>query len=59
MNIGLCIRVVGLLLMLFSLGTLPSLLMGLNADDGTAAIFGKAFVTTAVSGIILLSLIHI
>ena len=53
MNIGLCIRVVGLLLMLFSLGTLPSLFMGLSADDGTAAVFGQAFVTTAVSGVIL------
>ena len=42
MNIGLCVRIVGLLLMLFSLGTLPSMTLGWLQEDGTATIFGQA-----------------
>ena len=53
MNIGLCIRIVGLLLMLFSLGTLPSMLLGWVQNDGTAAVFGQAFAATAISGVVL------
>ena len=53
MNIGLCIRIVGLLLMLFSLGTLPSMLLGWVQDDGTASVFGQAFAATAISGVVL------
>ena len=50
MNIGLCVRIVGLLLMLFSLGTLPSMTLGWLQEDGTATIFGQAFAATATSG---------
>ena len=46
MNIGLCIRIVGLLLMLFSLGTLPSMVLGWVQEDGTAEVFGQAFAAT-------------
>lgn len=53
MNIGLCIRIVGLLLMLFSLGTLPSMLLGWVQNDGTASVFGQAFAATAISGVVL------
>lgn len=53
MNIGLCVRIVGLLLMLFSLGTLPSMTLGWLQEDGTAAIFGQAFAATATSGVVL------
>jgi len=53
MNIGLCIRIVGLLLMLFSLGTLPSMALGWVQEDGTAEVFGQAFATTAISGVVL------
>ena len=53
MNIGLCIRIVGLLLMLFSLGTLPSLVLGWLQEDGTAEVFGQAFAATAMSGVAL------
>ena len=53
MNIGLCIRIVGLLLMLFSLGTLPSLVLGWVQEDGTAEVFGQAFAATAMSGVAL------
>ena len=53
MNIGLCIRIVGLLLMLFSLGTLPSMVLGWVQEDGTAAVFGQAFAATAISGVTL------
>ena len=53
MNIGLCIRIVGLLLMLFSLGTLPSMVLGWVQEDGTAVVFGQAFAATAVSGVFL------
>ncbi len=51
MNIGLCIRIVGLLLMLFSLGTLPSMVLGWAQEDGTAQVFGQAFAITAISGV--------
>ena len=51
MNIGLCIRIVGLLLMLFSLGTLPSMVLGWAQEDGTAEVFGQAFAITAISGV--------
>lgn len=53
MNVGLCIRIVGLLLMLFSLGTLPSMTLGWVHDDGTATVFGQAFAATATSGVAL------
>ena len=53
MNIGLCIRIVGLLLMLFSLGTLPSMVLGWVQEDGTAEVFGQAFAATAMSGVVL------
>lgn len=53
MNIGLCVRIVGLLLMLFSLGTLPSMTLGWLQEDGTAAVFGQAFAATATSGVVL------
>jgi trk system potassium uptake protein TrkH len=53
MNIGLCVRIVGLLLMLFSLGTLPSMTLGWLQEDGTATIFGQAFAATATSGVFL------
>ena len=53
MNIGLCIRIVRLLLMLFSLGTLPSLVLGWVQEDGTAEVFGQAFAATAMSGVAL------
>ena len=53
MNIGLCVRIVGLLLMLFSLGTLPSMTLGWVQNDGTASIFGQAFAATASSGVFL------
>ena len=53
MNIGLCIRIVGLLLMLFSLGNLPSMVLGWVQEDGTAEIFGQAFAATAISGVLL------
>lgn len=53
MNIGLCFRIVGLLLMLFSLGTLPSMLLGWVQNDGTASVFGQAFAATAISGVVL------
>ena len=53
MNIGLCIRIVGLLLMLFSLGTLPSMVLGWVQEDGTAEVFGQAFAATAISGVVL------
>ena len=53
MNIGLCIRIVGLLLMLFSLGTLPSMVLGWIQEDGTAEVFGQAFAGTAISGVVL------
>ena len=53
MNVGLCTRIVGLLLMLFSLGTLPSMTLGWVHDDGTATVFGQAFAATATSGVAL------
>ena len=53
MNIGLCVRIVGLLLMLFSLGTLPSMTLGWVQNDGTASVFGQAFAATASSGVFL------
>ena len=53
MNIGLCIRIVGLLLMLFSLGTLPSIVLGWVQEDGTAEVFGQVFAATAISGVVL------
>lgn len=53
MNIRLCIRIVGLLLMLFSLGTLPSMMLGWVQADGTADVFGQAFAATATSGVVL------
>jgi len=53
MNIGLSVRIVGLLLMLFSLGTLPSMALGWVQGDGTAAVFGQAFAATATSGVLL------
>lgn len=53
MNIGLCVRIVGLLLMLFSLGTLPSMTLGWLQEDGTAVVFGQAFAATATSGVVL------
>ena len=53
MNIGLCVRIVGLLLMLFSLGTLPSMTLGWLQEDGTARVFGQAFAATATSGVFL------
>ena len=46
MNIRLCARIVGLLLMLFSLGTLPSMMLGWVQGDGTADVFGQAFAAT-------------
>ncbi len=53
MNIRLCTRIVGLLLMLFSLGTLPSMMLGWVQADGTADVFGQAFAATATSGVAL------
>ena len=53
MNIRLCARIVGLLLMLFSLGTLPSMMLGWVQADGTADVFGQAFAATATSGVAL------
>jgi len=53
MNIGLCVRIVGLLLMLFSLGTLPSMSLCGGQNDGTASVFGQAFAATASSGVFL------
>jgi hypothetical protein len=50
MNIGLCVRIVGLLLMLFSLGTLPSMTLGWVQNDGTASVFGQAFAATCLLG---------
>ena len=39
--------------MLFSLGTLPSMMLGWVQADGTADVFGQAFAATATSGVIL------
>jgi len=53
MHIAVSLRIIGVLLMMFSGATLPPLWLGLLAADGSARGFGLAFAVTAVSGVLL------
>jgi len=53
MHIGVSIRIIGVLLMLFSCAMLPSLWLGLAANDGSANEFSLSFALTAFAGLCL------
>jgi trk system potassium uptake protein TrkH len=53
MHIQIAIRVLGSLLMMFSLTMLPPILVSLLYQDGVAGIFTKAFIITFVVGFFL------
>ena len=53
MHIGVSIRIIGVLLMLFSCAMLPSLWFGLIAGDGSSDEFSLSFGLTAFAGLCL------
>ena len=53
MHLRVSLRIIGVLLMLFSVAMLPSLALGLVADDGSASPFALAFATTVFGGMVL------
>ena len=53
MHIQIAIRIVGILLMMFSLTMLPPVFVSLIYQDGVTDIFTKAFVITFVAGFFL------
>ena len=53
MHIGVSIRIIGVLLMLFSGAMLPSLAFGLIAEDGSANEFSLSFGLTLLAGVCL------
>ncbi len=46
----MALKIIGVLLILFSATMLPPLFIGLSASDGTAAAFATGFATTLFSG---------
>jgi trk system potassium uptake protein TrkH len=53
MRIGLSFRIIGLLLIVFSTAMLPSLFVGLTANDGSADAFSIAFALNIAGGLAL------
>lgn len=51
MQFAMALKIIGVLLILFSTTMLPSLFIGLIASDGTAAAFATGFGTTLFSGV--------
>jgi len=50
MRFAMALKIIGVLLILFSATMLPPLFIGLSASDGTAAAFATGFATTLFSG---------
>lgn len=53
MRITVSLRIIGVLLMVFSAAMLPSLYVGLAANDGSAPPFATAFALTLFAGVVL------
>ena len=53
MHVAISLRIIGVLLMIFSFTTLPPLWLGLLAEDGSARGFGLAFAVIGLSGALL------
>ena len=53
MHIRVSLRIIGVLLMLFSVAMLPPMAFGLVANDGSADAFAIAFATNMFSGLVL------
>ena len=51
MRFAMALKIIGVLLILFSATMLPPLFIGLVASDGTAAAFATGFATTLFSGV--------
>ena len=58
MHIQIAIRVLGILMMMFSMTMLPPVLVSMIFDDGVQAVFLRAFAITFVVGFILWLLFH-
>ena len=53
MHIQIAIRIVGILLMMFSITMIPPVFVSLAYHDGVTGIFAKAFIVTFVVGFFL------
>ena len=53
MQFAMALKIIGVLLILFSTTMLPSLFIGLVAGDGTDAAFATGFATTLFCGIMI------